>query len=100
MSLTSIQAAMRPTIRDMRRHMTRSIAGIVLIAVAVGVISAILAFSTSRDSASYRMADNTITYIGGSCLQSVDGTAADCVGDDGQPLWSSSSPQRRHSGSR
>ncbi|MCS4531708.1 hypothetical protein N7326_04350 [Corynebacterium sp. ES2794-CONJ1] len=72
-------ASLRPTLRDLRAHLWRSIAGILLVTIPVAVVSFNIAMDQSRMSLSDLRADTTVVEsLGGQCKQDITGYNYEC----------------------
>ena len=85
--MSALLAASRPTRRDMARHPLRILAAVLLITLPLFIASWTLTEGHSEHTASLQdQGRTTATWQGGSCVQSVNGSDADCTsppaGDD------------------
>lgn len=81
--MSALLAASRPTRRDMARHPLRILAAVLLIALPVLALSWMATSGYAEENAASRDPDRTrVTWHGGTCVQSIDGTNGDCTPAD------------------
>lgn len=80
-------AAMRPTLRDVITNPKRSIAAILLFAVAVALAVGTFSLDKSHSAVSNTLEPRaTATFYGGQCAQGVEGMLGECL-EDGKPTY-------------
>ena len=94
--MSSLKAAIRPTLRDVKHHPLRSLAAILLIALPA-TYAAFLIGDTTSESQFYGITfqQNSAQFFGSECQQSVDASAYRCtngtrsgVADQAPPIFS------------
>ncbi|AZA11007.1 FtsX-like permease family protein [Corynebacterium gerontici] len=84
-ALNTMRAALRPTLRDIRRHWWRSILAVLLVALPVGLYSYGVSDNATRTQAAQSLElRNKASYFGKPCEQNIYGWAADCQGAQSQ----------------